>query len=154
MGAYHRVGYAVHPSRISLIAVLFPSLLTACGMKAAPVPREAVVPLPVEEVTCAATGEGITIEWTLPALSLDGSALREIAGYRVVREGPDGKAVRKEVWFPISERRNRVGEKASFVDAPPQQNGSYVYRVMPFDAYGSSPRQGKGVSVNWEVPVQ
>jgi hypothetical protein len=136
--------------RIYRGVVLFSVLIACCGVKSAPVPRETVVPVPVEDVELTVTSEGIKLEWTLPVRSLDGSPLKGLAGYKVVREGPDGKKIREEVWFHISERKNMVGEKVLFIDAPPKQKGIYYFWVIPFDAYGSSPRPGQGVTVNWE----
>jgi hypothetical protein len=124
--------------------------LAACGMKANPVPRETVVPVPVEGVELTVTSEGMKLVWPLPSRSLDGLPLRELAGYKVVREGPDGKNIRQEVWFPVSERKSRVGGKVLFIDAFPEQKGTYFYSVIPFDAYGSSPRQGERIEVTWE----
>jgi len=130
--------------------ILFPLLLVACGLKASPVPRETVVPVPIEDIKLTRTSEGIKIEWTLPDRALDGSPLREIAGYRVVRQGPDGLSTRKEVWLPFSERQQKTGEKVFFIDTFPEQKGIYHFWVIPFDTYGSSPDQGKGIAVRWE----
>lgn len=122
----------------------------ACGIKAPPIPRETVVPAPIEDIRSTVTDKGITLEWMLPGRSLDGSPLRELAGYKVIRDGPDGKKVRTEIWFPISERKKEIGEKALFSDSVPSQKGVYTFWVVPFDAYGTSAPPREGAAVNWE----
>jgi hypothetical protein len=130
------------------IAVVFS--VVSCGVKAPPQPRERVVPAPVQDVIVTPVAEGLRITFTLPSESLDGSRLKEIGGYRVLREGPKGKDVREEIRFSVSEMRQRVGKSIAFVDVPPEQAGVYRYCVVPFDLYGTGPTKRHAVEFCWE----
>jgi len=113
----------------------------ACGIKAPPVPRETVVPSPVLDLSVQAdVGGGVVLEFTLPATRLDGGPLGKIAGYRVVRRGPDGALTEHEVRFGFSQRSAMVGKRVSLPDGLPPGPGVYRYTVVPLDAYGSHPR--------------
>ncbi len=118
--------------------ILLALAVTGCGLKAPPVPREVVVPAPVQDLEVRPSPGGTRIRFTLPSKSLDGSSLDEIGGYRILRKGPRGKeAVRSEVRFSVTARRRKVGKRVEFLDAPPPEGGRYRYCVVPLDAYGS-----------------
>ena len=125
-------------------------LFASCGIKAPPQPRELVVPAPVDDVAVVIVPDGLEITFTLPSKSLDGSPLEVIAGYRILREGPDGKDVREDVRFSVSEMRQRTGKRVAFLDDPPQQAGTYRYCVIPVDVYGSHPSRRQTGELCWE----
>lgn len=122
----------------------------SCGVKAPPQPREVVVPAPVEEVAVRDLPEGVRITFTLPSKSLDGTPLEGIGGYRIVREGPDGKDVREDIRFSVSEMRQMIGKSASFLDEAPGRAGTYRYCVVPLDMYGSHPGWRRVQAFCWE----
>lgn len=122
----------------------------SCGVKAPPQPRERVVPAPVEDVEVMAVPEGLRITFTLPSNSLDGSPLKTIGGYRIVREGPDGKSLREDVRLSVSEMRQRVGGSVAYLDEPPEKGGAYRYCVFPVDGYGSHPARSRVLEFCWE----
>lgn len=121
----------------------------ACGLKAAPVPRDSVVPKPVEDLAVRAEGETVRLEFTLPKKSLNGSALKEIGGYRIVRRSPKGEESRREVRFSVSEQRERVGRRILEEEPLPTDPGAYEYWVLPLDVYGSHPKRGEGATFEW-----
>lgn len=133
----------------AFVAILYPALAAGCGIKAAPVPRETVVPAAVDDLKVEVVQEGIRLEWTFPARSLDGSPLAAVGGFKVVRKGPDGERVRREEWFPVSERKAKVGARMIWTDMHPSGEGIYTFWILPFDAYGSSAPQGKGAELLW-----
>jgi len=130
------------------VAGLLPGL--SCGIKAPPQPRELVVPAPIEDVAVRVVPEGLRITFTLPSKSLDGSPLETIGGYRILREGPDGKEVREETRFSVSEMRQRRGKSMAFLDEIPEQAGVYRYCVIPLDVYGSHPSRSQMRPFCWE----
>ena len=130
------------------LAVVF--ALVSCGVKAPPQPREVVVPAPVASLAVTTVPEGLRITFTLPSRSLDGSRLKGIGGYRILREGPQGTEVRGEVRFSVSEMRQMVGKKVTFLDKPPSQGGAYRYCAVPFDAYGSHASERRTAESCWE----
>jgi hypothetical protein len=132
------------------LAGAFLFLLAACGVKAPPQPRRLVVPAPVKDVAVAIVPDGLEITFTLPSKSLDGSPLEGIGGYRILREAPDGKDVREDVRFSVSERKQMVGKRVAFPDDLPEQAGRYRYCVIPVDAYGSHPSRRQMGDLCWE----
>jgi len=119
-------------------------------VKAPPQPREVVVPGPVQDLSIEFDQKGPHLTFTLPSVSLDGTRLKRIGGYRVLREGPEGKQVLAEVIFSVSEQTGMVGKQGSFVDAPPAGIGEYRYCVVPFDPYGSHPKQNAWKAFHWQ----
>lgn len=130
--------------------IVFFFLFASCGIKAPPQPRELVVPAPVDDVAVAIVPDGLEITFTLPSKSLDGSPLEAIGGYRILREGPDGKDVREDVRFSVSEMKQRTGKRVAFQDDPPAQAGTYRYCVIPVDGYGSHPSRRRTRELCWE----
>ncbi len=133
----------------ALSAIFF---VGGCGLKAAPQPREAVVPAAIGDLSVSVASGGISLAFTLPSDSLDGSRLRGIGGYRVIRQGPGekgDKVLREEVRLSVSEQKQQVGKPVLFLDAPPERPGTYSYNVLPLDIYGSHPNPGPPARVNW-----
>lgn|GEM_PF-1472924 len=124
--------------------------LASCGVKAPPQPRELVVPAPVKDVAVGIVPNGLEITFTLPAKSLDGSPLEVVGGYRILREGPEGRDVREDVRFSVSEMREMTGKRVAFLDEPPEQAGKYRYCVIPVDVYGSHPSKRQTGEFCWE----
>jgi len=137
-------------SATAVAAVGFLPALLSCGVKAPPQPREVMVPAPVEEMSVRDLPEGVRITFTLPSKSLDGTPLKGIGGYRIVREGPDGKDVREDIRFSVSEMRQMIGKSASFLDEAPGRDGTYRYCVVPLDMYGSHPGWRRVQAFCWE----
>ncbi len=136
-----------------VLAILCLLLGLGCGIKAPPVAPETVVPAPVDDLQVTVTEGGIRLEWTLPERSLDGSDLKEVAGFKIIRSGPEGECIRREKWFPISERSRMVGKRLSWTDLAPLQQGLYTFWVVPFDTYGTRPPRGKGKQLIWDHQV-
>lgn len=119
-------------------------------MKAPPQPRDTVVPAPVKDLFVKVDPQGPRITFTLPSTSLDGTPLKKIGGYRIIRDGPNGKDVLEEELFSVSEQISMVGKAQEFLDASPPRAGRYRYCVVPLDPYGSRPRRNLWVGLYWE----
>jgi hypothetical protein len=104
----------------------------------------------VEHVAVRSVPDGVEIKFTLPSVSLDGSPLEAIGGFRIVREGPDGKDVREEVRFSVSEMSEMIGKAVEILDELPGSAGTYRYCVVPFDMYGSRPPKRRVAEFCWE----
>jgi hypothetical protein len=137
---------------LAAVATAVAGLLSgpSCGLKAPPQPREVVVPAPVEETAARVLPEGIRVTFTLPSKSLDGTPLKGIGGYRIVRQGPEGKEVREDIRFSVSEMRQMIGKSVSFLDEAPDRAGTYRYCVVPRDMYGSHPGWRRVEPFCWE----
>jgi len=130
------------------LGVALPGL--GCGVKAAPQPRDLVVPEAVQDLAVVFEDKGVRIAFTLPDKNLGGTRLERIGGYRILREGPDGKSLREEVQFSVSEQVNMRGKAVVFLDVLPEKPGNYRYCAVPLDPYGSRPRSRLWVGTNWE----
>lgn len=108
-----------------------------------------MVPMPVEDLAVRVEGEIVRLEFTLPKKALDGSALKEIGGYRIVRRSPKGEESQREVRFSVSEQRERVGRRILEEEPLPTEPGAYEYWVLPLDAYGSHTKRGGGATLEW-----
>ena len=98
------------------------------------------MPSPILELKVRPDDEAMVLEFTLPATRLDGGRLGKIAGYRILRIGPAGRRVEREVRFSFSQQSAMVGRKVSVAEPRPTRPGVYRYTVLPLDAYGSHPR--------------
>ena len=125
-------------------------LQLSCGLKAAPQPRELVVPEAVQDLSVRFGPEGAHLAFTLPDRSIDGTHLERIGGYRILREGAGRTSVRQEVLFSVTEQVNRRGKAVEFLDSLPGQAGNYRYCAVPLDVYGSRPRSRLWVGAYWE----
>lgn len=135
--------------RLLLLLVLAGGL--SCGIKAPPVPRETVVPSAVLDLSARVEGEGVLLEFTLPATRLDGGRLAKIAGYRVLRTGPENRQEQRDVRFSFSQQSGMVGKRVSILDPHPERPGTYRYSVLPLDAYGSHPRGNAWAEVSFDA---
>lgn len=133
--------------------LIFSSLIiAACGLKASPLPRETIVPAPVRELSVVVSPEGVRLTFALPSKSLDGTPLKVLGGYRVLRQadGDEKWEVREEICLSASQQRLKLGKKEVFLDAFPSEPGTYRYCIQPFDAYKSSSAVGQEVELVWE----
>lgn len=62
-------------------------LLTGCGLKAPPVPYPLAKPVAITNLTAIARYDSIMLLWTVPNKNTDGSVLKDIKGFNLVRAG-------------------------------------------------------------------
>jgi hypothetical protein len=60
--------------------------LASCGLKAPPLPPEAVVPERIEDLKVKMIEGGVTLKWTVPTTNTDGTALTDLVGFKVLRK--------------------------------------------------------------------
>ena len=72
------------------LALLLPLPLAACGKRGPPVAPETRLPAPVQDLQGAVIGDGIRLNWTLPKMRIDRSALKEVRRTEVYRRIEDG----------------------------------------------------------------
>ena len=69
------------PIRITSLLVI---ALLGCGKEGPPIVPSRPGPVPIHDLAATCTDSGVALQWTLPSARLDGSRLRELAGYRVL----------------------------------------------------------------------
>ncbi len=72
------------------IAALF---LASCGLKAPPLPPEAVVPERISDLKVKMIDGGVTLKWTVPTTNTDGTQLTDLVGFKVLRKDVADKDV-------------------------------------------------------------
>jgi hypothetical protein len=72
------------------LALLLPLPLQACGKRGPPVAPERRLPAAVQDLQGAVEGSAIRLNWTLPRIRLDRSALKEVRRTEVYRRIEDG----------------------------------------------------------------
>jgi hypothetical protein len=129
------------PARSVFLAFLAASALIsiafgACGRKTDVKPPELVAPEIVASVTARNAPKGIKVAWARPRVYADGSAMRDLAGFRVERSHGE------EAWTPITNvtviDRDRFRQLRRFehLDADVQVGDRYRYRVFAFTIDG------------------
>ncbi len=74
------------------LALLLPLPLAACGKRGPPVAPERKLPAAVQDLQAAVEGSAIRLNWTLPRIRVDRSALKEVRRTEVYRRVEDGAA--------------------------------------------------------------
>ncbi len=113
----------------------------ACGRKTPIKPPELVQPRAIQKLAAENIGEGVRLSWERPNDYVDGSTMRDLAGFRVERrEGEGDFAVLLTV--PVLDRdKFRQIRRFRFVDHDVAPGHRYAYRVFSFteDDYVSQP---------------
>lgn len=70
------------------VLLLFVSalFLASCGLKAPPLPPEAVVPERISDLRVKMIEGGVTLKWTIPTTNTDGTPLTDLVGFKVLRK--------------------------------------------------------------------
>lgn len=113
----------------------------ACGRKTPVRPPEAVAPEKIDNLNAANLLEGVRLNWGRPREAADGSALFDLAGFRIERseaDGPFGVVGRVNV---TDRSRLRQSRSFRFVDRFTTAGQHYRYRVVSYtvDDYASEP---------------
>lgn len=94
-------------SGAGLILLLLVFLTAQCGLKAPPVPYPLAKPAAITSLTALARGSGMMLTWSIPDKKTDGTALKDIKGFNLVRAGipisdigSDKKEVYKQWRYP------------------------------------------------------
>ncbi len=168
------------PRAALALALLLPLALAACGKRGPPVAPERKLPAAVQDLQGNVEGSAIRLNWTLPRIRVDRSALKEVRRtevYRRVEDGAPEEPVRPAVLVfgglfgpppgvpgfervaDISvaepEKAQVQGNLVTFTDAQDLKVGRrYTYVVVALDEHGRpSPPSNKVVVALAAAPV-
>ncbi|MEW6347662.1 MAG: hypothetical protein AB1646_01250 [Thermodesulfobacteriota bacterium] len=121
-------------------------VVAACGYKTSPRPMGTTVPGPIGLVDCSVYPDRILLKWEVPGSNADGSALRDLSGFRVYRashktgsECADCKKTR-EIYanVDIEDPTNAavVGNEVVYADKKVITGNTYIYRVTAYNLKG------------------
>ncbi|MGB9736015.1 MAG: fibronectin type III domain-containing protein [bacterium] len=82
MGPYLK-DFKFHPGVLIIVLIL----LSQCGLKAPPVPYPLAKPVAITNLTAIARYDSIMLLWSVPLKNTDGSNLKDIKGFNVIRAG-------------------------------------------------------------------
>jgi hypothetical protein len=126
-----------------------------CGRKAAPRPPELVRPRSVDDLAARPTAEGIRLTWTRPTTTVEGRAMRDLAGFVVTRaaKGPAVPRFEPIATIQLDDRaRFRKVREMAYDDRGLAPGEPYLYRVVAFtlDRYFSTP--SPAAEATWPGP--
>jgi len=139
--------------KLFLTAILF--VIIQCGLKAAPVPYTLAKPVATTDLTVLARGNGITLSWTVPNKNTDGTELRDIKGFNMVRAaipisdiGTGTKEVYKQWRYPYITGKHYMIIK----DTDVAYGVKYSYFVFTVTKNDTVSDQSNTIFVYWNKP--
>jgi hypothetical protein len=126
---------------IAVAAVMAIAIAPGCGAKSRPVPPELTHPDRVNDLSAKPDPKGILLTWSRPMKYVGGKALKDLAGFRLLRSEGDGSlADLAELPVTDQERFQKV-HRFAYIDASAQMGHSYRYVMITetADGYQSDP---------------
>ncbi len=112
-----------------------------CGIKTRPRPPEYVRPESIGDLRAKSVAKGIELAWSRPERYQDGTRMRDLGEFVVLRGSDDG-ALAELTTLPITDRERFQQERHFlFLDAGALMNHRYRYRIISrtTDDYESVP---------------
>lgn len=126
---------------IAAAAAMAIAMASACGAKSRPIPPELTHPDRVNDLAAKPDPKGIRLTWSRPMKYSGGAALKDLAGFRLLRAEGDGSlADLAELPITDQERFQKV-HRFAYVDTTAQMGHSYRYTMIAetSDGYQSEP---------------
>ncbi len=160
MGCAHIHSPAVKAGRLAgakVLLLLLALLAVQCGLKAPPVPYPLAKPVAITDLTAVARGKSIMLLWKVPDKNTDGSVLKDIKGFNLVRAaipitqtGPDQREVYQQWRYAY-----KPGVPYMSIDNTDIRYGfqySYLLFTVTRNDVVSGP--SNAVTVDWNKPFQ
>lgn len=114
---------------------------SACGRKTDVKPPQFVAPEAIRELTATNKEKGIRLSWERPNEYVDGSAMYDLAAFRVERSTADGPFLMLRKVEVTDRDRFRQIRRFRLMDAGVEAGEHYRYRVVSFtlDGHVSGP---------------
>jgi hypothetical protein len=143
------------------VLILAGALLVSCGKKTAPIPPQAIIPVPIADLACHLDENGVTLSWSPPSRSEQGDRLPVIDKFLVERAVYDlddfceNCPVRYNEVAAIAGaeagRRNR--QKITYREEHLRPGHIYFYRVKTKLGWRVISRPSESVSFRWQLLV-
>ena len=133
--------------------------LAGCGMKTDPVPPGAVIPATIDDLTYRLDEKGVTLSWTYPPLSVQGTAIDNIRQFKIF------KAEKKEadfcpecplnydVVYELNASRLKPGKRIKFSDPDLKGNYHFFYMVQSHSGWNIYSNDSNSVNFIWHAPL-
>jgi len=122
-------------------AVMAIAMAPGCGAKDRPIPPELTHPERINDLSAKPDPKGIRLTWSRPMKYSGGAALKDLAGFRLMRaEGAGSLIELAELPVTDQERFQKV-HRFVYVDTTAQMGRSYRYMMVAetADGYQSDP---------------
>ena len=124
---------------IALVMLLCGALLSsACGKKGDPRAPELATPKPIQNLSARAGADGITLTWSRPTEYIDGTALKDLAGFVIFRKEvsascPDCPVPYRPLTTVFVEDHEKFikQKRYRYLDREVRPNAVYRYRASP-----------------------
>jgi len=126
---------------IALAGFAIAVALAGCGVKSQPIPPEAARPERITRLQASPDQDGIRLAWPRPDSYTSGHAMRDLAGFVVMRAQGES-AMTPVAQLPVSDReRFQKIRGLEWVDTTAGMGSTYRYQVvsMTSDGYRSDP---------------
>ncbi len=146
----------------ALTLLLFFSLVFwGCGKKANPVAPESTMPAAVADLRAWPREGTVFLGWSLPARNTDGSALRDLLGFRVFRQSrpltsspcpdcPLDFQVVAEIDVEYPRGAQVEGGRVLWPDMSVRPQQEYTYFVLTYNSYRSPSPESNRVRIFWD----
>ena len=122
-------------------AVMAIAIVPGCGAKGRPIPPELTHPDRVNDLAAKPDPKGIRLTWSRPMKYSGGKALKDLAGFRLLRSEGDGSLTDlAELPITDQERFQKV-RRFAYIDTTAEMGHSYRYTMIAetTDGYQSDP---------------
>ncbi len=142
------------------VVLLVCCVVGACGLRTSPRPQGTTVPDSIGLVDCSAYPDRILLKWEVPKSNADGSALKDLSGFRVYRasdkiggECSDCRKTREAYAnVDIEDPTNAavVGNEVVYADKKVITGNTYIYRVTAYNLKGREGLPSTEVDVDFQ----
>lgn len=154
-------------STAALLTILYIGLLIsslpACGKKGPPLPPESFVPAQVSGFRAQGKGESLILSWTIPKKNNDGSALGDLAGFKLYQKKSGEGCHTCPSEFPLyadidieapdhSADAVIKGKRLIFTLREMEPGLSYDFKVAPYNKSGYFGEFSEVITLNWTSP--
>jgi hypothetical protein len=145
------------------LILLLSSFFGGCGIKAAPVAPDSMIPAPVSDLQAWLRDGKVLLRWKVPARNIDGSRLTDLLGFKVFRQArplASGSCELCSLAFePMAEidmdfpRGARLEKEMLFWQDPAvRPQNEYTYFVQAYNRYRSPSPESNRVKIPWDDP--
>ena len=154
-------------SKTALLAVLCIGLLIgslpACGKKGPPLPPESLAPAKVSGFAAQGKGDVLVLSWTIPKKNSDGSALDDLAGFKLYQRKSGEGCNTCPSEFPVyadidieapghSAGAVIKGKRVVFTLSDMEPGLSYFFKVAPYNKSGYLGDFSEVITLDWALP--
>ena len=137
---------------VALAAAAILSAAEGCGRKTDVKPPQLVAPQAIRKLAATNEEKGIRISWERPNEYVDGSAMHDLAAFRIERSLAEGPFLPLKKVEVTDRDRFRQIRRFRLVDAGAKPNERYRYRVVSFTLDGHVSGPSNIVAIERIVP--